>query len=104
MSGADDFVTWSHLKQKNENDCRSVCSWFWSELELNIFINKLQNGGILKEKKEKNNYDFFVFFSFKSDEIIRTTQFGAVYFDLKNEYKSSLNVVNKIFLLELRFQ
>ena len=40
LSGADDFVTWSHLKQKSENDYCSVCSWLWSELELNIFINK----------------------------------------------------------------
>ena len=33
------------------------------------------------------------------DEIIRTTQFGGVYFELKNHYKILLNIIkNKIFL------
>ena len=59
LSDADDFGTWSHLKPKSENDCCSVWSWLRSELELNIFIDKLQNCGLSKEKKQKNNNDFF---------------------------------------------
>ena len=33
-----------------------------------------------------------------SDEIVRTTQFGGVYFDLKNQYKILLNIVTFFFL------
>ena len=51
LRGTDDFITWSHLKQESENDYCSVYSWLRSELESNIFINKWQNGGLLKEKK-----------------------------------------------------
>ena len=32
-----------------------------------------------------------------SNEIIRTIQFGGVYFDLKNQYKILLNIAKKIF-------
>ena len=34
-----------------------------------------------------------------SDEIIRTTQFGGVYFDLKNQYKIVLNTVKFFFFI-----
>ena len=34
------------------------------------------------------------------DEIIRNTKFGGVYFNLKNQYKISLNIVKKKFFLE----
>ena len=36
MGDADDFVTWSHLKQKNKKDDFLVCSWLRPELELNV--------------------------------------------------------------------
>ena len=52
LSDANDIVTWSHQKQKSENDYCSVCSWPRSKLELNLFINKWQNGGLWKKKKQ----------------------------------------------------
>ena len=39
----------------------------------------------------------FLFQMTPRDEILRTTQFGGVYFDLKNQYKILLNMVKKIF-------
>ena len=39
----------------------------------------------------------FLFQMTPNDEIIRTTQFGGVYFDLKNQYKILLNIVKKNF-------
>ena len=61
LSGADDLITSSHLKQTSENDYCSVCSWLRSELELKIFINKWQNGEHLKEKQKQKNCNYFSF-------------------------------------------
>ena len=50
MGGADDFGAWTHPKQKkNKNNYCSVRSWLRPELELKIFINKQQNGGLVKK-------------------------------------------------------
>ena len=66
VGGADDFGTWSHPKQKkNKKDYCSVCSWLGPELELNIFINKKKNGGLVKK-----NRNFFRRKSGKHKEII----------------------------------
>ena len=34
-----------------------------------------------------------------SDGIIHTSQFGGVYFDLKNQYKILLNIVKKKYIM-----
>ena len=57
-----------HLQMKvgdTKKDYRSVCSWLRFDLELNIFNNKYQNGGLVKK-----NRNFFRWKSVKKIIII----------------------------------
>ena len=47
--GAHYYGTWSHLKQKNQIYFCFKCLWLCPVLGINIFINKKQNGGLIKK-------------------------------------------------------